>query len=121
MPEKPDTVDQTSFSWKLLLRRIKKEKTVLLIGPEVIIASQRRDISLKQALQEYIQEDLQGIVEKEALKKIQYYSEDGFFYLEDEYKSEVLDSVLQFYEEQELTDLLENTLLCPDNQRLMIF
>lgn len=113
MPDLSDTVDVDSFSWKLLLRRIKKEKTVLLIGPEVIIASQKRDISLKQALQEYIQKDLEGIVEKEALKKIQYYSEDGFFYLEDEYKSEVLDSVLQFYEEQELTDLYRKLVQIP--------
>lgn len=98
------TIDN-SISWKLLLRRLQKDKAVLLIGPEVIMASHHSDQTLKEALQTYIQNDLEGILEEDELKRIQYYSEDGFFFLEDSCRLDVIESVQSFYEMQNVTHL----------------
>lgn len=98
------TID-ASISWKLLLRRLQKEKAILLIGPEVIMASQQSDQALKEKLQDYIQQDLEGILDDEDLKRIEYYSEDGFFFLEDNYRLEVVESVQEFYKKQQINNL----------------
>lgn len=89
-----DTID---FNWKLLIRKIKRKKVVLFLGPELFAIDRSGRYSQKGLLQNYIKADLDGILEKDELAKIEYYSEDGFFYLEDSYRSEVVDSVIQFY------------------------
>ena len=90
---------------KLILRRLQRGKAILLLGPEVLMASRKESQPLKEALQDFIKEDLDGVVDDEDLEKIEYYSEDGFFSLEDDYRLEVVESVLQFYENQTVSDL----------------
>lgn len=92
-------------SWKLILRRLQRGKAVLLLGPEVIMASQKENQPLKTVLQQFIKKDLEDSLDEVDLQRIEYYSEDGFFFLEDNYRLEVVESVLQFYEGQKVTDL----------------
>lgn len=91
--------------WKPLLRRLKRQKAVLLLGPEVVMANHPQQPPLKEALLEFIHDDLKGRISDKDLQRIEYYSEDGFCYYEDSYKTEVVDAILAFYEELELTEL----------------
>ena len=106
-------MNSNDFKWKLLLRKMRRKKTVLLLGPEVVVSNSNRPSSLKTVLQGYIKKDLAEILSKENLEKVEYYSEDGFFFLEDDYRSEVIDSVIQFYEEQEANDLYKKIAQLP--------
>lgn len=97
--------EPNTISWKLLLRRLKKDKAILLVGPEVIMTNYSSEQQLKEQLQGYIQEDLEDILEDEDLERIEYYSEDGFFFLEDDFRLEVAESVQDFYKKQKLSDI----------------
>lgn len=97
--------EPNTISWKLLLRRLKKDKAILLVGPEVIMTNYSSEQQLKEQLQDYIQEDLEDILEEEDLERIEYYSEDGFFFLEDDFRLEVAESVQDFYKQQKLSDI----------------
>lgn len=91
--------------WELLLRLLKRKKAVLLIGPEVAVSGRQPQLALKETLQAFIRKDLEGQLSQTELDRIEYYSEDGFFFYEDGYKVQVLDSILTFYEDLEVTDV----------------
>lgn len=108
-----ETQNQISISWKMLLRRLERQKAILLLGPEVAMAAADNPLPMQEALQNYIQEDLKGLLEEEELKKIKYYSEDGFFHLEDDYKSEVIYPILQYYQELPVSPLYQKLAQLP--------
>ncbi|MEL7120099.1 MAG: SIR2 family protein [Bacteroidota bacterium] len=62
-------------------------------------------LPLKETLQNHIQSELEDLLDPEDLKRIEYYSEDGFFFLEDNYRLDVVECVLKFFESQEPGDL----------------
>lgn len=97
----------------MLLRRLERQKAILLLGPEAVMENVEHPIPVHDALQAYIQEDLEDLLESHELQKIEYYSEDGFFHLEDDYKSEVIYPILQFYRELPVTPLYEKLAQLP--------
>ncbi|MEL7421993.1 MAG: SIR2 family protein [Bacteroidota bacterium] len=96
-----------AFNWKLLLRRLERQKAVLLLGPEVPMLGQEGAPPIKEALQSYVKEDLQEILQAYDLEKLEYYGEDGFFHLEDGYRSEAIYPILQFYKELQVRPIHE--------------
>jgi hypothetical protein len=90
---------QPAVRWKQLLRRLERQKAVLLLGPEVPMIGQEAPLSIKEALQDYVKQDLQEILQEYDLQKLEYYNEDGFFHVKDDYKSEVIYPIVQFYKE----------------------
>ena len=58
-------------NWKLILRRLQRGKAILLIGPEVIMASQKESQPLKEVLLDFIKSDLDGILDDTDLQKIE--------------------------------------------------
>lgn len=92
-------MSESAFNWKLLLRRLERQKAVLLLGPEVAMLGQDNATPIKEALQDYVKQDLQEILQAYDLEKLEYYGEDGFFHLEDGYKSEAIYPILQFYKD----------------------
>ncbi len=99
--------------WKFLLRQLKRKKAVLLLGPEVVVAGRKPHKMLKQTLQEFIRKDLHGRLGKEVLDRIEYYSEDGFFFYEEKYRPHIMDSILTFYEDLEVTELYRKVAQLP--------
>ncbi len=90
-----------ALNWKQLLRRLERQKAVLLLGPEVPMLGQAQTRPIKDALQDYVREDLKGILQDLDLQKLEYYGEDGFFHVEDNYKSELIYPITQFYRQLE--------------------
>lgn len=95
------------------MRRLERQKAILLLGPEAVMGDADNPTPVHDALQAYIQDDLEDLLEEQELKKIEYYSEDGFFHLEDDYKSEVIYPILQFYRELPVTPLYEKLAQLP--------
>lgn len=106
MPEKTPEV-KPAVRWKQLLRRLERQKAVLLLGPEVPMIGQETPLSIKEVLQDYVKQDLQEILQAYDLQKLEYYNEDGFFHLEDDYKSEVIYPIVQFYKSLEVAPVHE--------------
>jgi len=67
------------MNWNLLLKRIQRGKAVLLVGPEVIMSQHPSKLPLKETLQNHIQQELADSLDEDDLKRIEYYSDDGFF------------------------------------------
>ena len=101
------------MNWNLLLKRIQRGKAVLLLGPEVIMSQHPDKLPLKQTLQNHIKEKLEDSLDEDDLKRIEYYSEDGFFFLEDSYRLEVVECILEFYEAQQPSELYQQLAQLP--------
>lgn len=77
------------------------------------MAQHPSNLSLKETLQNHIQQDLASKLDEDDLKRIEYYSDDGFFFLEDNYRLEVVESILEFYENQKVSDLYQKLAQLP--------
>ena len=88
---------ESNINWKKLLRQMKQGRAILLVGPETIMAETTPQKTLRVELQEYIRQDLQELFGNQELNEIVYYSDDGFFHIEDEYKSDYIYPIIQFY------------------------
>lgn len=62
---------------------------------------------IKDALQSYVKQDLQSILQDYNLEKLEYYGEDGFFHLDEDYKSEAIYPILQFYKNLDVSPIHE--------------
>lgn len=96
-----------NINWKQLLRRLERQKAVLLLGPEVPMLGQPNPAPIKEALQAYVKQDLEEILQAYDLEKLEYYGEDGFFHLEDDYRSEVIYPIVEFYRKLEVAPIHE--------------
>ncbi|MCB0621699.1 MAG: SIR2 family protein [Saprospiraceae bacterium] len=112
MPENIEPAN-SSINWKLLLRRMERQKAVLFLGPEVPMAIGENPRPITEVLQEHIRRDLQDLLEEYDLHKIEYYNEDGFFHLEDEYRSDIVYPVIQFYRGLEVGELYRKLVQLP--------
>ncbi len=102
-----------NINWKLLMRRLERQKAVLFLGPEVPMAFQDEPVPIKQALQEHVHRDLKELLQEDDLRKIEYYQEDGFFHLEDDYKSDIIYPIVEFYKDLPLTEVHQKLVQLP--------
>ena len=52
----------------MLLRRLERQKAILLLGPEAVMGGADNPTPVHDALQAYIQDDLEDLLEEQELK-----------------------------------------------------